>query len=140
MRRRIHEDMCANDIVGLQTRADVQNFLHCAEVILEGASVDYDSCTVRFRGRVVHIRAYPISIDSAGLLDFKESPAVQAYIQKLRPLAGEKTIVRVDRSEPSKNIIRGLRSWELLLERYPDLRGSRSVSFTRTTTPRPSPA
>ena len=33
-----------------------------------------------------------------------------------------KTIVRVDRSEPSKNIIRGLRSYELLLERYPELR------------------
>ncbi len=123
MRRRIHEDMCACDIVGLQTRADVQNFLHCAEVILDGASVDYDTCTVRFRGRQVHVREYPISIDSAGLLEFKESPAVQAYVQRLRPLRGEQTIVRVDRSEPSKNIIRGLRSWELLLERYPEFRG-----------------
>jgi trehalose 6-phosphate synthase len=123
MRRRIHEDMCACDIVGLQTRADVQNFLHCAEVILDGSSVDYEACTVRFRGRVVHVREYPISVDSAGLLEFKDSPAVQEYVQKLRPLLGDKTIVRVDRSEPSKNIIRGLRSWELLLERYPELRG-----------------
>lgn len=123
MRRRIHEDMCACDIVGLQTRADVQNFLHCCEVILDGASVDYDTCTVRFRGHQVHVRAYPISIDSAGLLEFKDSAEVQQYVQRLRPVFGERSIVRVDRSEPSKNIIRGLRAWELLLERYPEFRG-----------------
>lgn len=122
MRRRIHEDMCACDIVGLQTRADVQNFLHCAEVILDGAVVDYDTCTVRFRDHLVHVREYPISIDSAGLLEFKDSPAVKAYIERLRPLTGQQTIVRVDRSEPSKNIIRGLRAYELLLERYPAYR------------------
>jgi trehalose 6-phosphate synthase len=29
--------------------------------------------------------------------------------------------VRVDRAEPSKNIIRGLKSFDVLLERYPDL-------------------
>lgn len=122
MRRRIHEDMCACDIVALQTRADVQNFLHCCEVILDAVTVDYDSCTVRFRDQLVHVREYPISIDSAGLLEFKETPEVQQYIEKLRPVTGEQTIVRVDRSEPSKNIIRGLRAFELLLERYPAYR------------------
>ena len=122
MRRRIHEDMCACDIVGLQTRSDVQNFLHCCEFILEGAVIDYETCTVRFRDHLVHVREYPISIDSAGLLEFKDSPEVQQHVDRLRPLTGEQTIVRVDRSEPSKNIIRGLRAYELLLERYPEYR------------------
>jgi trehalose 6-phosphate synthase len=122
MRRRIHEDMCACDIVGLQTRADVNNFLHCAEGILDGVIVDYDTRTVRFRGHLVHVRAYPISIDSAGLLEFKDSPEVQQYVERLRLFTGEQTIVRVDRSEPSKNIIRGLRAYELLLDRYPAYR------------------
>jgi trehalose 6-phosphate synthase len=122
MRRQIHENMCANDIVGLQTRSDVQNFLHCCENILQAAVVDYDTCTVRFRDHLVHVREYPISIDSAGLLEFKESPEVRRYIERLRPFFGEQTIVRVDRSEPSKNIIRGLRAFELLLERYPAYR------------------
>ena len=133
MRRRIHEDMCACDIVGLQTRADVQNFLHCCEVMLDGVSVDYDTCTVRYRGRQVHVRTYPISIDSAGLLEFKDSSEVQRYVQRLRPVFGERSIVRVDRSEPSKNIIRGLRSWELLLERYPEFR--RRVNFLQFLVP-----
>lgn len=123
MRYHIHEAMCSADIVALQTRGDVQNFLHSAEVMLE-ADVDYHQNTVRFRDRTIHVRAYPISVDAGGLLDFKDSPEVQEYAQKLRPFLGaDQTIVRVDRSEPSKNIIRGLRAWELLLERYPDFRG-----------------
>jgi trehalose 6-phosphate synthase len=123
MRHRIHQDMCASDIVGLQTRSDVQNFLHCAESMLEGASIDYGGCTVSYHGRITHVRQYPISIDSAGLLEFRHSPEVQSYVERLRPLLGEQTLVRVDRSEPSKNIIRGLRAWELVLERYPEFRG-----------------
>ncbi len=123
MRRRIHEDMCACDIVGLQTRSDVRNFLHSCEGMLEGAVVDYPHSTVTFRGRTVYVRSYPISVDAAGLLEFAQSPEVMGYVERLRPPVGQQTIVRVDRSEPSKNIIRGLRAWELLLERYPEYRG-----------------
>jgi len=133
MRRRIHEDMCGADIVGLQARGDVQNFLHSCEAMLLGAEVDYPHCTVTFRGRTTHVAQYPISIDAAGLLEFSQSPEVQRHRDKLRPLLGEQTIVRVDRSEPSKNIIRGLRAWELLLERYPELRGK--VNFLQFLVP-----
>ncbi len=123
MRRRIHEDMCACDIVALQTKGDVRNFLHCCEAILDAAAIDYGQCLVRYRGRTTQVNQYPISIDAANLLEFTRSPEVDGYRQKLMQLAGERTIVRVDRSEPSKNIVRGLRAWELLLERYPEFRG-----------------
>jgi trehalose 6-phosphate synthase len=123
MRRRIHEDMCASDIVGLQTRGDVRNFLHCCEAMLDGADIDYGKCLVHYRGRTVHVSNYPISVDAAGLLEFAASPEVEEYKNRLRPLMGEQTIMRVDRSEPSKNIVRGLRAWELLLERYAEFRG-----------------
>lgn len=122
MRRGIHEAMCANDIVGLQSNEDVRNFLGCTSVML-GAEVDYKAGAVHYNGHTTFVRRYPISIDAAGLLEFKESAAVQDYVQSLKRVAGEQTIVRVDRSEPSKNIIRGLRAWELLLERYPEFRG-----------------
>jgi trehalose 6-phosphate synthase len=39
----------------------------------------------------------------------------------LQELPGEKTIVRVDRAEPNKNILRGFRSYQVLLERHPEL-------------------
>lgn len=127
MRRRIHEDMCASDIVGLQTKGDVQNFLHACESMVAGAQVDYQRCIIRFRGRTTHVRAYPISIDAAGLEDFAQSQEVQRYCERLKPALGEQNIVRVDRSEPSKNIIRGLRAWELLLERHQEFRGKVNV-------------
>jgi trehalose 6-phosphate synthase len=123
MRHAIHEAMCANDIVGMQTREDVQNFLHCAGNMLDGAKVDYHGCDIQYRGRTIRVRRYPISIDSAGLIEFARSEEVLRHAERLRGIAGEKTVVRVDRSEPSKNIVRGLRAWELVLERYPEFRG-----------------
>ncbi len=133
MRRRIHEDLCACDIVGLQTMGDVRNFLHCCESMLEGVDIDFGKRLVRYKGRTTRIRHYPISVDATGLLEYASSPEVEAHKQRLRPLLGEKTIVRVDRSEPSKNIVRGLRAFELLLERHPEFRGK--VNFLQFLVP-----
>jgi len=43
------------------------------------------------------------------------------YEQRLQPLCLENTIVRVDRLEPSKNVVRGFSAYHLLLERHPEL-------------------
>lgn len=123
MRRSIHEQILSSDIVGLQTNGDVRNFLHACDFMLRDADVDHRRGTVSFRGRTTHVRSFPISVDAAGLMQFAKSPQVDEYRRRLEPLLGEQTIVRVDRSEPSKNIIRGLRAWELFLERYPEHRG-----------------
>lgn len=133
MRRRIHEDMCSCDIVGLQTLADVRNFLHCCESILAGAEIDFGRRLVHYRGHTTRVRRYPISVDAAGLLEYAASPEVESYKRRLQPLLGEQTIVRVDRSEPSKNIIRGLRAFELLLERHPEFRAK--VNFLQFLVP-----
>jgi trehalose 6-phosphate synthase len=132
MRRGIHEHMVASDIIGLQTMPDVQNFLLSCDTMLD-AEVDYHACTVDFEGHRTHVRAYPISVDAEGLLEFSRSDEVAQSIDKLRRLLGEKTVLRVDRAEPSKNIIRGLRAYELLLERYPEFRGS--VNFIQLLVP-----
>jgi trehalose 6-phosphate synthase len=123
MRRRIHEDMLSCDIVGLQTRSDARNFLHSCEAMIPGVDIDYGQHNIRYRGRLTRVRSYPISIDAEGLAEFTNSAEVEGYRHKLQSMMGEQTIVRVDRAEPSKNIIRGLRAWELLLERYPEYRG-----------------
>jgi trehalose 6-phosphate synthase len=123
MRREIHEKLCAANIVGLQTMHDVRNFLLCCDSFLEGVSVDYRACTVSLDGRLTQVTNYPISMDAAGLTQLAASPDVGRYEQVLRPLTRDVTIVRVDRAEPSKNIIRGFRAYETLLDRYPELRG-----------------
>jgi trehalose 6-phosphate synthase len=122
MRRRIHHDMLSCDIVGLQTASDVRNFLHSCEDIVPGVDIDYGKWDVHFEGHTTRVRHYPISVDAAGLLEYAASEEVERYRRSLASLVGEQTIVRVDRSEPSKNVIRGLRAFELLLDRYPEMR------------------
>jgi trehalose 6-phosphate synthase len=68
MRRRIHEDMLACDIVGLQTASDVRNFLHSCEDIVPGVDIDYGNWVIRCNGHTTRVRHYPISVDAAGLL------------------------------------------------------------------------
>jgi trehalose 6-phosphate synthase len=124
MRRPIYESLCSADVVGLQTMRDVRNFLHGCEAFLDGPEVDYRRNTVWYHGRLAHVRAYPISVDAEALEVFAESEEVRRYDAELAPLVQGKTIVRVDRAEPSKNILRGFRAYELLIQRYPELRGA----------------
>jgi trehalose 6-phosphate synthase len=121
MRKAILESLCAADIVGLQTNRDVHYFLHSCEMFLDGAKVDYESRTVVHGGRKTQIASYPVSVDLAALHRVVRSPRVQEYEERLRPYLGEQTIVRVDRAEPSKNITRGLKAFDMLLGRYPHL-------------------
>jgi trehalose 6-phosphate synthase len=121
MRNAILESLCAVDIVGLQTKRDVHHFLHTCEVFLDKAEVDYESNTIALGGHQTRVASYPVSIDVAALQRHVHSPRVRDHEEKLRAQLGEQTIVRVDRAEPSKNIIRGLKAFDTLLERYPDL-------------------
>ncbi len=68
------------------------------------------------------MRAYPIAIDAGGLQEFAVSDGVREYESRLAPLLGQRAIVRVDRAEPSKNLLRGFRAYDLLLQRYPEYR------------------
>ncbi|HWO94119.1 MAG TPA: trehalose-6-phosphate synthase, partial [Dehalococcoidia bacterium] len=122
MRSEIHAKLAAADIAGFQTRRDVRNFLLCCEAFL-GAEVDYRTNEVIHAGHRTYVAAYPISVDARGLEELAASDEVERYSARLAPMFGPQTIVRVDRTEPSKNILRGFRAFELLLSRYPDLRG-----------------
>jgi trehalose 6-phosphate synthase len=121
MRCQIHQKLCAADIVSFQTMRDVRDFLLCCEEFLKGASVDHRACTVTRDDWLTRVTYYPISIDAADLSRFAVSREVQRYEESLSPLRRDITIVRVDRAEPSKNIIRGFRAYDNLLERYPGL-------------------
>jgi len=127
MQMSIHAGLCSADIVGLQNKRFAQNFLHCCDCFLEGAEVDYRSQTVFYQGHLARVKAYPISIDVANLQKLNASIRVQESDKKLSPLCRQHTIVRVDRAEPSKNIVRGFRAFDLLLEHHPEMK--EKVSF-----------
>src|SRR5438105_8855915 len=126
MRDAIFEGLLGNDVIGFQSRLDVRNFLMTCEELL-GLRVDHRERAVLHAGRVVWARSYPISINASGLEQMARSAPVQRELDQLRRERPEKLIVRVDRTDPSKNIVRGFLAYELMLRRHPELH--RRVQF-----------
>jgi len=110
------------DIVGFQTSLDVRNFLMTCEENA-GLAVDERERAVVIDGRVVYARAYPISIDVATTTRLSYSHGVMVEERKLRDWRPEHLIVRIDRTDPSKNIVRGFLAYEKLLAHHPELKG-----------------
>ncbi len=73
-------------------------------------------------GRETLVRAYPISVDAEEFDDLVASPAVRAAEDALFDDRPEHVILRVDRTDPSKNIVRGLKAFDRLLEERPEWR------------------
>jgi trehalose 6-phosphate synthase len=107
IREAIATGLLANDVVGFQTSRYAHNFLRMAESFVPGAVVDYEASTVRRRRRTTHVRTYPISIDVEATLRVARSRAARRRADQLLGGTREQVIVRVDRLEPSKNILRG---------------------------------
>jgi trehalose 6-phosphate synthase len=126
MRDAILEGLLANDVVGFQSTLDVRNFLMSCEELLS-LRVDHRERAVLYDGRVVWVRPYPISIDVPAIERLATSPGVAHELEELRVNRPQKLIVRVDRTDPSKNIVRGFLAYELLLRRHPELH--RTVQF-----------
>ena len=110
------------DLVGFQTRRDVRNFLLTCDENL-GLTVDLRERTVFFEGRTVWVRNYPISVDVDSLLAQAESEEVLAEEARLLSWRPEKLILRVDRTDLSKNIVRGFLAYERMLEDHHEVHG-----------------
>ena len=123
IREAIATGMLANDVVGFQTPRYAHNFLRMVESFVPKATVDYDAGTVRYRRRTTHVRTYPISIDVDATRRVAGSRAAQRRADQLMGATRERVLVRVDRLEPSKNILRGFLAFEALLQRHGRLRG-----------------
>ena len=127
IREGIATGLLANDVVGFQTSRYAHNFLRMVESFVPDAKVDYDASSVRRGRRTTHVRNYPISIDVEATRRVAGSRAARRRADQLLGGARERVIVRVDRLEPSKNILRGFLAYETLLQRSPRLRGR--ISF-----------
>lgn len=124
MRRAILEGLCAVDLLGFQTREDSLNFIRTCESHLPGAHVNYREGRVWFRHHATHVRDFPISIDVQGLREFAETEEVKTYRDQLQQSHSDwQIILRIDRIEPSKNIVRGFQAFDEMLELYPEHRG-----------------
>jgi len=127
IREGIATGLLANDVAGFQTERYAHNFLRMIESFVPDARVDYNERTVRRRRRTTYVRHYPISIDVEATRRIAGSRAARRRADQLLGGTRERVIVRVDRLEPSKNILRGFLAYEALLQRHARLRGR--ISF-----------
>jgi trehalose 6-phosphate synthase len=122
IRRAIHEGLLANDVIGFHTHQWRLNFLRAASDVA-GATADFESSYASLDGHRSLVAVHPISVDPAEFDDLAASPAVLEAERSLVARRPEKLVLRVDRTDPSKNIVRGFRAFELYLEAHPEVQG-----------------
>ncbi|MGQ0844786.1 MAG: alpha,alpha-trehalose-phosphate synthase (UDP-forming) [Sporichthyaceae bacterium] len=108
------------DHAAFLTRRWASAFLDCCEAVLD-AEVDRSALTVTHLGRTTRIGVHALGVDSVALTERADRPDVAAHAAALTRQVGDRAlIVRVDRSELSKNITRGLHAYRELLRRHPE--------------------
>jgi trehalose 6-phosphate synthase len=121
IRKEIYEGILSNDIVGFHTRHYRHNFLQCCEDLM-GLEVDFDSGVVQFDEREVWVRAYPLPIDSSAIQNTARRPRVHEFEVELLRRRRDHLILRVDRADLSKNVLRGFGAFDIFLEQHPEFR------------------
>jgi trehalose 6-phosphate synthase len=121
IRDELYRGILANDIVGFHTNAYRRNFLQCCEDLL-GLDVDYGASKVRIDGREVWVRAYPLPIDAEATRAVAERQRVAEFEHELLRRRRDHLILRVDRADLSKNVLRGFSAFDLFLEQHPEFR------------------
>ncbi|MGZ5325251.1 MAG: alpha,alpha-trehalose-phosphate synthase (UDP-forming) [Solirubrobacterales bacterium] len=120
-REEIFRSMLANDIIGFHTRSYCHAFLQCCRELLE-LEVDWERRAVIHDGRETWVRNYPLSIDADRLYRAAESEEVAGYEAELLRRRRDHLIIRVDRADLSKNVLRGFSAFDTFLDQHPEFR------------------
>jgi len=92
--------------------------------MLPEAKVRMRGRTVEWKGRTVRVGVYPITVDAEPMREQAGSGSVARTRERLEDWRGDrKLLLRVDRLELSKNVLRGFLAFETLLDRHPEWRG-----------------
>ena len=122
----ILDGMLGADHAGFLAERWAASFLDCCEAVL-GAEVSRGargSGQVTYRGRVTSVAVHPLGVDGESLRARARQPDVRAAAAVITGLAkGRQLIVRVDRTELSKNIVRGLAAYREFLVARPEWHG-----------------
>lgn len=117
------EGILGADRAGFLTARWAGAFMDCCESVL-GAEVDRAGRTVTHEGRTTRIGVHGLGVDGEALWARASEPDVESHMSALRELVGDrKLIVRIDRTELSKNIVRGLTAYREFLATHPEWHG-----------------
>ncbi len=120
----IYHSLLANDLIGFQTRRDSRNFMGAVRTLIDDAETTADERggSILWQRHMTLARSEPISIDVQEVRQ-EAARGERQYEDEVRAMLGAFTIVRVDRVEPTKNIVRGFQAFEGLLKAHPELAG-----------------
>lgn len=105
------------DAVGFHSPRWALAFARCCVDVL-GAG--FDGTALTHEGRRTVVSTHPLGVDAGVLRQRFAEPDVQARLPVLRALVGDRQLLlRVDRTELSKNIVRGLEAFRELLRTEP---------------------
>jgi trehalose 6-phosphate synthase len=124
--RCVIEGMLGADLVGFHVGSWVEGFLRCCDRI--GAHVDRENGSVTHSERRTWVREYPIPIDAPELVERARDTEARRWAERFERYRDGPLVVRADRAEPSKNIVRGFDAFGALLDRRADLRGKLSFA------------
>ncbi len=119
IRYEIFAGLLANDIIGFHTRPYRHNFLQCCRDLMS-LDVDFERGIVRFGEREVWVRAYPLPIDHKATRLLAQRDRVRHFERELLRRRRDFLILRVDRADLSKNVLRGFSAFDLFLEQHPE--------------------
>jgi len=121
IREDIYEGILSNDIIGFHTRSYRHSFLQCCEDLL-GLEVDFNRGIVRFREREVWVRAYPLPIDAEAVQAVATRARTRELEAEVLRRRRDHLLLRVDRADLSKNVLRGFSAFDVFLEQHPEFR------------------
>ncbi|MGH3341550.1 MAG: alpha,alpha-trehalose-phosphate synthase (UDP-forming) [Carbonactinosporaceae bacterium] len=111
--------MLGADYAAFLTHRWAESFMACCSAVL-GADADRATMTVRHDGGITRVGVHGLGADAGFLRERAARPDVDQRLAELREAAGDRrVIVRVDRAELSKNIVRGLQAYRELLRTHP---------------------
>jgi trehalose 6-phosphate synthase len=121
IREELYCGLLSNDIIGFHTSSYRRNFLQCCRDLMD-LDVDFEAGVVHFEDREVWVRSYPLPIDAKALFSVASSDGVADQEQELLRRRRDHLILRVDRADLSKNVLRGFSAFDLFLEQHPEFR------------------
>lgn len=119
IRQGILTGLLSNDIVAFHTPRYARNFLQCCEDLLD-LRVDYNRRVVAWQGREVWARSYPISVNAPMFEELAASDAVAEREAEILRRRRAHLVIRVDRTDLSKNTLRGFKAFDTFLDRHPE--------------------
>jgi trehalose 6-phosphate synthase len=131
LRSRVLQSLLHCDLVGFHADRWAAAFVACCVRFLPGVmvSTSTDHCgrivhVIRYRDRITQVLAEPFPVDGAVLEQMRAEDATTRWRHRLAGMAqGRRVLVRADRIDLWKNLLRGFAAYEQMLRGRPAMAG-----------------